>query len=285
VRHVFWKVDRNDRVTLATKIAAGHESSIVFCRTRHGADRLARQFGAAGVQAVALHGSRTQAQRDRALQSFHAGAAQVLVATDVAARGIHVENVECVLHFDPPTDHKDYVHRSGRTGRAGADGVVISLVTSDQTSSVRTLQRSLGLPQRLEEPVSLPPVSPRGARGRLHTVAARAATSPRSPSKSATPDQAKRPGSRGRQVRAGHLDSSKGDSRGRRSLRPATGTLKWFDPVRGFGFIAPDAGGRDVFVHRSALSETQQVPVEGSRVEFLSRPGPKGLEAVELRAS
>ena len=74
-------------------------------------------------------------------------------------------------------------------------------------------------------------------------------------------------------------------ARSRRSLRPATGTLKWFDPVRGFGFIAPDAGGRDVFVHRSALSETQQVPAEGTRVEFLSRPGPKGLEAVELRAS
>ena len=89
----------------------------------------------------------------------------------------------------------------------------------------------------------------------------------------------------GRQVRAGHLDSSKGDGAAGRSLRPATGTLKWFDPVRGFGFIAPDAGGRDIFVHRSALSETQQVPAEGARVEFLSRPGPKGLEAVELRAS
>ena len=98
-------------------------------------------------------------------------------------------------------------------------------------------------------------------------------------------DHEKRPARGARRVRAGHLDAAKGDSRGPRSLRLATGTLKWFDPVRGFGFIAPDAGGRDVFVHRSALSETQQVPAEGTRVEFLSRPGPKGLEAVELRAS
>ena len=137
VQHLFWKVDRNDRVTLAAKIVAGHESTIVFCRTRHGADRLSRQLSGFGVEAVALHGSRTQAQRDRALKAFHSGAARVLVATDVAARGIHVENVACVLHFDPPADHKDYVHRSGRTGRAGADGTVISIVTSDQVGSTR----------------------------------------------------------------------------------------------------------------------------------------------------
>ena len=110
---------------------------------------------------MALHGSRTQAQRDRALQAFHAGTARVLVATDVAARGIHVENVACVLHFDPPSDHKDYVHRSGRTGRAGADGTVVSLVTPDQAGAARTVQRALGFPQVLEQPVSLPPVARR----------------------------------------------------------------------------------------------------------------------------
>jgi superfamily II DNA/RNA helicase len=287
VRHLFWKVDRNDRVALATKVVAGHESSIVFCRTRHGADRLTRQLGSAGVQAVALHGSRTQAQRDRALQAFHAGTARVLVATDVAARGIHVENVACVLHFDPPSDHKDYVHRSGRTGRAGADGTVVSLVTPDQAGSARTMQRALGFPQMLEQPLHLPPVSQRQRPARAASHAAVPGLKP-SPHRTITPaggEDGKRPGRGPRQVRAGHLDASKGDSRSRRSLRPATGTLKWFDPVRGFGFIAPDAGGRDIFVHRSALNETQQVPAEGARVEFLSRPGPKGLEAVELRAS
>ena len=285
VRHLFWKVDRHDRVTLAAKVVAGHETSIVFCRTRRGADRLSRQLIGAGVQAVALHGNRTQAQRDHALQAFHSGAARVLVATDVAARGLHVENVACVLHFDPPTDHKDYVHRSGSTGRAGADGTVISLVTPDQSGSARTMQRALGLPQTLERPVSLPPVPQRTTNNFSRSLAARPKHSVHAPAAAKSPDHDRRSGRAARPVRAGYLHASKRESRGGRSLRPATGTLKWFDPVRGFGFIAPDAGGRDVFVHRSALDETDQVPAEGARVEFLSRSGPKGLEAVELRAS
>jgi superfamily II DNA/RNA helicase len=288
VRHMFWKVDRNDRVTLAAKVVAGHQSSIVFCRTRHGADRLLRQLISAGVHAVALHGSRTQAQRDRALKAFHSGAARVLVATDVVARGIDVENVACVLHFDPPSDHKDYVHRSGRTGRAGADGTVISLVTPDQSGSARSMQRALGLPQMLEQPVSLPSVPQRTTNISFSSVPAcpkLVQRTPATPAAPAAPDNGKRSGRAARPVRAGYLHASKTDTRGGRSLRPATGTLKWFDPIRGFGFIAPDSGGRDVFVHRSALNETDQVPAEGARVEFLSRSGPKGLEAVELRAS
>jgi superfamily II DNA/RNA helicase len=285
VRHMFWRVDRADRVQLAVKVVAGHETSIVFCRTRHGADRLSRQLVRAGVHAVALHGSRTQVQRERALQAFHSGAARVLVATDVAARGIHVEKVACILHFDPPSDHKDYVHRSGRTGRAGADGTVISLVTPDQATSARTMQRVLGLRQSLDQPVDLPSVPQRTMHMSPHPVVVRPKPSPHAPAVQERSEHGKGSRRDARPVRAGHLDASKAGIRGPRSLRPATGTLKWYDPVRGFGFIAPDAGGRDVFVHRSALNETDQVPAEGARVEFLSRSGPKGLEAVELRAS
>jgi superfamily II DNA/RNA helicase len=282
VRHLFWRVDRNDRVSLAAKVAAGHESAIIFCRTRHGADRLTRQLGAEGVHAVALHGSRTQAQRDRALQAFHSGVARVLVATDVAARGIHVENVSCVLHFDPPADHKDYVHRSGRTGRAGADGTVISFVPPDQIKEARSIQRALGFAQVLEQPAGLPPV-PKRPRASTPSQSA-GQISIHASLVSAQSDSGSRTARAARPVRAGHLQAAKRGPRSGRSLRPATGTVKWFDPVRGFGFIAPDAGGRDVFLHRSALSDTDLPPAEGARVEFLSRPGPKGLEAVELRA-
>ena len=95
----------------------------MFCRTKHGADALAKQARAAPACAsAAIHGNRSQGQRERALAAFASGKVEALVATDVAARGIHVDGVACVVHFDPPADVKDYMHRSGRTARAGADG-------------------------------------------------------------------------------------------------------------------------------------------------------------------
>jgi len=101
---------------------------------------------------VAIHGDRTQSQRERALAAFANGRAHALVATDVAARGIHVEDLPCVVHFDPPTDATDYLHRSGRTGRAGKPGTVVSLVTDEHHSAVRGVQRTLGLTQGLDAP-------------------------------------------------------------------------------------------------------------------------------------
>jgi superfamily II DNA/RNA helicase len=160
--HEFWHAERTDRPRLTVDIAAAHSSTIVFCRTKHGVDRLARQLIQAGITAVALHGDRTQVQRDRALAQFHARQVQVLVGTDVAARGLHVDDVGCVVHYDPPEDESTYVHRSGRTGRAGSEGVVISLVTSDQQSAVRKIQKSLGLPQHFNDP-SVPRSEPRQA--------------------------------------------------------------------------------------------------------------------------
>jgi superfamily II DNA/RNA helicase len=146
-RHLFWKTDRTGRATMAAQIVARHASTVVFCRTKRGADRLARQLSEAGLSVAAIHGDRTQAQREKALAAFSAGRVQALVATDVAARGIHVDAVGCVLHFDPPEDEKAYVHRSGRTGRAGAGGTVLSLVTVDQAGAVKTLQKALGFPR------------------------------------------------------------------------------------------------------------------------------------------
>jgi superfamily II DNA/RNA helicase len=137
---------REDRVALAARYVASHGSTIVFCRTKHGTDRVAKQLVAAGIKAVPLHGGRSQSQRDRALAAFSGGRAQALIATDVAARGIHVDQVGCVVHFDLPATDKDYLHRSGRTGRAGAKGVVIAFVTASDSGPVKALQKALGHP-------------------------------------------------------------------------------------------------------------------------------------------
>jgi superfamily II DNA/RNA helicase len=108
-------------------------------RTKHGADRLVKQFGRLGIEALAIHGNRTQAARQKALDTFARGQVRLLVATDVAARGIHITDVDLVVHVDPPNDHKDYLHRSGRTARAGASGVVVSMLTRDQVREARNM--------------------------------------------------------------------------------------------------------------------------------------------------
>jgi superfamily II DNA/RNA helicase len=143
--HVFLDTTREKRVDKVRDLVVEHGSTVVFCRTKHGADRLTKQLGRAGISAVPIHGNRSQVQRDRALAAFAAGRVKALIATDVAARGIHVDDVGCVVHFDVPADPKDYVHRSGRTGRAGAAGTVVSLVTEADGKAVRDIKRALGM--------------------------------------------------------------------------------------------------------------------------------------------
>ena len=150
VDHFFWRVPRDQRPSFAADIIDEYERAIIFTRTKHGADRLARQLEERGISAVPLHGDRTQAQRERALKAVKAGQIQVLVATDVAARGIHIDLLPVVVHYDPPAQATDYLHRSGRTGRAGATGVVISLVGEDAMGQVKRLQRALGVPTSIE---------------------------------------------------------------------------------------------------------------------------------------
>jgi len=136
--HLMLVLAHTDRVPVAAQLASGPGRTLFFVRTKHGADRLAKQLSRAGVGASAIHGDRNQNQRQRALDAFTAGHPRVLVATDVAARGIHVDDVDLVVQFDPPKDHKDYLHRAGRTARAGASGLVVALVDPAQ---VRDLQR------------------------------------------------------------------------------------------------------------------------------------------------
>ncbi len=144
--HLFWQVQRTERAHLTVSILERTGPTIVFTRTKHGADRLAGQLEREGVKAAAIHGGRTQPQRDKALAAFSQGRVHVLVATDVAARGIHVDEVHCVIHYDVPEDHKTYVHRSGRTARAGASGIVISLVEPDKVKGINQMQRLLQMP-------------------------------------------------------------------------------------------------------------------------------------------
>jgi superfamily II DNA/RNA helicase len=150
VDHYFWRVPRDQRPQITADIVEEYERAIVFTRTKHGADRLARQLEERGITAVPLHGDRTQAQRERALRSVKNGQIRVLVATDVAARGIHIELLPVVIHYDPPAQAIDYLHRSGRTGRAGATGAVISLVGEDVIGQVKRMQKALGLNASIE---------------------------------------------------------------------------------------------------------------------------------------
>jgi superfamily II DNA/RNA helicase len=119
--------------------------TMIFTRTKHGAKKLSKQLNASGVPTVELHGNLSQNARTRNMDAFQAGAASTLVATDIAARGIHVDDVNLVIHADPPVEHKAYLHRSGRTARAGAEGIVITLMTDDQVSDVRDLTRRAGI--------------------------------------------------------------------------------------------------------------------------------------------
>ncbi len=152
VDHHFWRVERQNRVAVTAETITAHGPAVVFCRTKRGADRLSDNLARSGLASAAIHGNRSQSQRERALAAFRAGRLDVLVATDIAARGIHVDAVPLVMHFDPPADPTDYVHRSGRTGRAGADGIVVSLVGQEHLDATRLIQRRLGVGTRIGSP-------------------------------------------------------------------------------------------------------------------------------------
>ena len=147
--HVF-HVTATEKADVVRELASGQGRSLLFTRTKHAAKKLSRQLTAAGVPAVELQGNLSQGARERNLEAFTTGSTRVLVATDIAARGIHVDDVALVVHVDPPTEHKAYLHRSGRTARAGAGGTVVTLATPDQTGEVRTLARQAGIAPLVE---------------------------------------------------------------------------------------------------------------------------------------
>lgn len=145
MNHHVLHIDRNDRLDVLVDLAGSASRSVIFTRTKHGAKKLAKQLNGRGVPAAELHGNLAQNARTRNMDAFHDGRAVTLVATDIAARGIHVDDVALVIHSDPPVEHKAYVHRSGRTARAGAEGSVITLMTDDQVRDVRALTKAAGV--------------------------------------------------------------------------------------------------------------------------------------------
>ncbi len=232
--HRFIQSPKSERVRLTADLVTDMGSAIVFVRTRHGADRVARQLKSHGVKAAPIHGGRSQSQRDNALGQFTDGKVQALVATDVAARGIHVDGVEAVIHYDPPAEDKDYVHRSGRTARAGASGVVVSLLDKPQVRESLQMQNRLGidsdieaLPERVHhlEPVR----SGSGAGHRSGSKRTRPGTrsgsgAGRSPSGSGSRrsrrGSAKSDSDEARQGEAGRSEAGRGGQGGRRRSRP-----------------------------------------------------------------
>lgn len=149
--HRFFKVHQMDKPKVAAAIAKANQRTLIFVRTKRGADRLVLQLEREGVRVGAIHGDLRQQQRERALADFMSGALPALVATDVAARGIHVDNIDVVVHYDPPEDQKAYLHRSGRTARAGEAGVVVTLVLWDQQRDVEVLQKRIQVRQPIVE--------------------------------------------------------------------------------------------------------------------------------------
>ena len=143
--HHVLAVTSADKAAVVSALASGVDRSLLFMRTKHGAKKLAKQLCAAGIPAVELHGNLSQSARERNLADFKSGQIRVLVATDIAARGIHVDDIALVIHVDPPAEHKAFLHRSGRTARAGAEGIVATVMTPDQAGDVRSLARAAGI--------------------------------------------------------------------------------------------------------------------------------------------
>ncbi|MEP1123253.1 MAG: DEAD/DEAH box helicase [Ilumatobacter sp.] len=292
--HVFWQMDRADRNDNTAGVIESCGSTIVFTRTRHGADRLSKQLLKLGVSAQPIHGGRSQNQRDRALDAFKQGKASALIATDVAARGIHVNGVNAVIHYDPPADGATYHHRSGRTARAGASGIVVSFVERNMHKEVKKLQKEVGIQVDVTDPdlddleVTLL---------LLETEAAARGDVVETPVRSTRTDSADdRPAPRERKSENRRRDSADhdGPEAPQRKQQPESnapiptghevGTVKFFNASRGYGFIVRDSGRDELFVHFSSIeSEGFKTLDENARVSYAVGQGKKGPEATHVR--
>ncbi|ROS58317.1 superfamily II DNA/RNA helicase [Frigoribacterium sp. PhB160] len=218
--HVFETPDLDSKNALVQKLASGKGRRILFMRTKHHAKKLAKKLTESGIPSVDLHGNLSQPQRDRNLAAFQDGTARVLVATDVAARGVHVDDIELVIHVDPPTEHKAYLHRSGRTARAGAEGDVVTLVIPSQKRDVAQLMKKADIRPTT---TAVTPSSPEVA-ALVGEVAAYVKPAPKSEQQQQQGGGGRSQGANAQRKRAARQDSTGAPiARADRSGRPAAG--------------------------------------------------------------
>ncbi len=264
-------VNATDKPSVLVRLLADPALSrvLAFTRTKHGANRLATQLGRAGIGAEAIHGNKSQGARVRALEAFRAGRARVLVATDIAARGIDIAGITHVVNFDLPQTAEAYVHRIGRTARAGAAGVAISLCVPQERTQLRDIEKltrqRIAVAEAALVRASRPAAVETGIAPSIATVA---------------PDRG-----RGSPKRSGRPGTVTGRAPNAIAAAP-TGVVKSFDEDKGFGFIRPDGGGKDVFLHVTALSRSGLGrPAHGQKVSCeLARDRRGRLSATNLRS-
>jgi superfamily II DNA/RNA helicase len=224
MEHHVLHVSRDARIPVLVDLASAPGRTLVFTRTKSGAAHLARKLTAAGVPAVDMHGNLSQGARTRNLKAFSDGSAQTMVATDIAARGIHVDDIGLVVHADPPVEHKAYLHRSGRTARAGAAGTVVTLMTDAQVSDVRTLTRRAGIKPTITRAVVGHPVLAEIAPGE-RTLIAHAAL-PRLADAGRQPGRRRSSNGRDRSTRGGSAQTAGGRKPRRRSSAEPNSTSR-----------------------------------------------------------
>ena len=284
--HVFEPTSHADRVmTLLDILDDDRDCAAVFVRTKRGADRLDKKLKNGGVRSTALHGGMTQGARLRELKKFRNGERDVLVATDVFARGIDMDRITLVVNYDPPEDADTYMHRIGRTGRAGRAGLAISLVAQDQESHMKSIARVIGLektdddagysfgaPAMRVREVDAPVVEPEKPAGGRRREARKEARRDKRAARNAPDSMA-----RDMPTREAHPTTTATVANGL-----VAGKLKFFNRAKGYGFIAPDDGGQELFVHHKNVTVEHRSLVDGTRVSYAVEEGRKGPEAVRV---